>query len=122
MRKILTCLLLIALTSSLSWANADPDPQHVETIRKKVADCLNRQRRVVVETYDNRRLQGYVSEAGPDDFVLGYEGRLTTLSYGDVKKIKWQSAVTKQVKVVIAAAAITAAIFGLVVLLGGLKG
>ena len=83
---------------------------------------MDKQRRVVVETYDGRYLQGSVSEAGADDFVRSYGGRVTTLSYADVKKIKWESPVVKQVKLIVPAIVITGAIFGLVVLIGRLKG
>ena len=75
-----------------------------------------------METFDGRRLQGAISEARSDDFVLVYGGRATNLSYGDVKKIKSQSPLWKHVEAVAIAAGVTAAIFGLVVLLGGLKG
>lgn len=90
--------------------------------KKKIAHSVDVQRRVVVETFDGRRLQGVISEAGADDFMLVYAGRATTLSYSDVRKLRWQSPVWKHAKAVAAAAGVTVAIFGLVVLLGGLKG
>lgn len=124
MKKALVHLLVIvlALTSSPVWASDHPDQKHVDSIRKKVADCIDHQRRIVVETYDSTRLQGVVSEARADDFVLNYAGRATTISYRDVKKIRWPSRVMKQVWVFAGAAAITGALYGLVVLFGGLKG
>lgn len=122
MNKAISFLVIFAITSSSLWANPGPNRGQIEVIRKKVAQCVDHQRRVVVETYDSRRLQGVISEARTDDFVLIYAGRVTTLSYADIRKIKWQSPVWKHAKAVAAAAGITAAIFGLVVLLGGLKG
>jgi len=83
--------------------------------------CVDHHRVVVVETYDNRRLQGGVSEAGADLFVLRFSGQATTLSYADVKKIKWRSPVTKQVKLIPGATAIVGVIVGLVALAGGLR-
>lgn len=122
MKKALTCLLVFALATTPTWANPGPNQAPIEVTRKKVAHCVDHQRRVVVETYDNRRLQGVISEARTDDFVLIYAGRATTLCYADIRNIKWQSPLWKHAKAVAAAAGITAAIFGLVVLLGGLKG
>lgn len=122
MNNAICFLVIFAITSSSLWANPGPNQGQIEVIRKRVAQCVDHQRRVVVETYDSRRLQGVISEARTDDFVLIYAGRVTTLSYADIRKIKWQSPVWKNAKAVAAAAGITAAIFGLVVLLGGLKG
>jgi hypothetical protein len=122
MKKMLICLLIFALTASPGWASPDPDPAHVESIKKKVADCLDHQRRVVVETYDNRRMLGFISQADADDFVLSYAGKPTTLAYREVKKIKWPSPIKKQIEVFAGAAAIAGALYGLVALLGGLRG
>ena len=121
MKKALACLLVCTLTSSLSWARPNQEP--IKAINKKVANCLDhQQRRVVVETYDNRRLQGEISEARSEGFVLTYAGQATTLSYLNVRKIKLQSTVWKHVKALAAATAITGAIAGLVVLSGRLRG
>lgn len=122
MKRVFTYLLVFALTPCRVWASPGPDQKHTEAVKRKVAECVDHQRRIVVETYDDRRLQGVISEARSDDFVLIYAGRTTTLSYQDVRKIKWQSPVWKHAKTVAIAAGMTAAIFGLVVLLGGLKG
>ena len=122
MKGSLICLLVFAFTCSPMSASPAPDQQHIEAVKKKVARCVDQPRRVVVETFDGRRLQGAISEARSDDFVLVYGGRATNLSYGEVKKIKWQSPVWKHAQAVAIAAGITAAIFGLVVLLGGQKG
>ena len=92
MKKVLICLLIVAFTTS-----------------------------VVVETHDNRRLLGIVTEAGADHFVLSYAGRTTLLSYRDVKRVKWPSAVGKQVKVVAETAAVVGGLFVVFVLIGGLR-
>ena len=87
---------------------------------------MDQQRRVVVETYGNRQMLGFISEAGADDFVLSYAGKPTTLTYREVKKIKWPSPAKREVKrgivAIVGAAAIAGAIFGLLVLFGGLRG
>lgn len=122
MKKVFSWLLISALMVSQAWADSGPDQGRVETMKKKIAQCVDQHRRVAIETYDNRRLQGYISEAGTTDFVLICASQSTTLTYANVKKIRWPSPVWRQVKVVAGAGAILAAIFGMVVLLGGLKG
>jgi hypothetical protein len=122
MKKVCICLLVYTLTCSLIWADSRTDQRYTESVKKKIASCVDQQRRVVVETFDNKQLQGFVTEAGADDFVLSYGGRATTLSYGNVKRVRWPSPVWKQAKLIAGAAAIVGALFGLVVLLGGLKG
>jgi len=122
MRKLLACLLIFTLTGPRLWARTDPDQTQIAKVRAKVAQCLERHRRVTIATYNGRLLQGSVSEASADAFVLTNNGRSTTLNYADVRKIKWPSAVSKQVKVAIETAAIVGALFGFVVLLGGLRG
>jgi hypothetical protein len=59
---------------------------------------------------------------GATAFIPSYGGSLTTLSYDDVKRIKRESPVMKQVKVAVAAAMIVGALVGLVVRFGELKG
>lgn len=119
-------LLIFALSSLPAWASPDPSAAHIASIKHKVADCMDQQKRVVVETYDQRQMLGFISEAGADDFVLSYAGRPTTLAYREVKKIRWPSPLKKEVKrgivAIVGAAAITGAIFGLLVLFGGLRG
>lgn len=122
MKKAIIALLLFALASTQTWADPGLDPNHAESIRKKVVKCVDHHRRVVIESYDGTRFQGVVSEAGSDDFVLSYAGRATTLSYQDVRRIRWQSPVWKQVKVGIATVVIVGALVGLVALFGGFRG
>ena len=83
---------VFALSGSRLWASPgpdqqhpdrqDPDPQHIEAVKKKVARCVDRHRRVAVETFDGRRLQGAISEARSDDFLLVYGGRAWRLPQG----------------------------------------
>jgi len=122
MKRIIVCLLAAALAPSLASADSGPAQKHVESIRKRVAQCVDKQRRVVVETYDDRRLQGYISEAGADDFTLTYGRQTSTFAYQDVKKIKWQWGGKRQVEGLAVAAVVVGALFGFLVLLGGLKG
>jgi hypothetical protein len=121
-RKLFVCLLIFTLACTPLLAGGDPDQKQIAKIKKKVAVCLEHERRVTVDTYDDRLLEGSVSEAGADSFVLNYDGRSTTLKYADVRKIKWPSEVSKQVKVVIGAAAVVGVLVVALVLIGGFKG
>jgi len=60
MKKLLSCLLMLALTCPLLNAQNAPDVRHVEKIKKQIASSVDNQRRVAIETYDGRRLQGSV--------------------------------------------------------------
>jgi hypothetical protein len=120
MKRAIVYLLLFAFASAQLWADPGPDQSHADSIRKKVVKCLDQHKRIVIETNDGRRIQGVVSEAGSDDFILSYAGRSTTLSYRDVRKISWQSSAWKQVQVAVAAVVIVGALVGLVTLIRGL--
>jgi hypothetical protein len=67
-----------------------------------------------------------ITEARADDFVVSYAGQANTLLYGDVRTIKWQSPVKRQVRVVVEDVLLTAAFVGAlyaaIVLLGGTRG
>jgi hypothetical protein len=120
MKQFLACLLVFALTCCSVCAE-QPDQKHIESIKKKVANCIDNQRAVAIETYDGRHLQGSIGEAGTDSFVLSFKLQNTTLAYSDVKKIKWHSELSRQSKGLIAAAIITGGIFALVILIGGTR-
>jgi len=122
MKKMIACMLVVALTGCRMWADSGPDPAHDHAVKRKVARCLDRQRRVVLETDDNRRLQGFITEAGADDFVVSYAGQKTTMPYRDVRKISWRSPVARQLTVVAETAAIVGSLYLLVWLLGGTRG
>jgi hypothetical protein len=122
MKKLFLCLLAFTLACSPLCAGAGPDQKQIAKIEKKVAACLEHERRVTVQTCDGRLFQVSVSEAGADAFVLVYNRRRTTLPYADVRKIKWPSEVSKQVKVAIGVTAVVGGLVVVLVLIGGLKG
>jgi hypothetical protein len=122
MRRLVVALIVFALTAGQLFAASAPDPKHIETIKKKVSSCLENSRHVTIETYDGRKLQGSVSEADADSFVLTFHNNSTTLSYADVKRIKWPSPISKTGQAVIVASAVVGGLLLAVVLLGGLKG
>lgn len=111
MRKLFTYVLILTVTCSQLWASPGPDQKHADKIRKKVIECVERDRRVTIETYDDRRLQGSISEAAADTFVVTNEGRSTTLTYAGVKSIKSPMSAGK--KRAIVTAIVTAGLFGL---------
>ena len=122
MYKIVACVLVLMLTCSQIWGAPGPNEKHIEKIKKQVAKCVEKPRRVSIETYDDRRLQGTISEADVDTFVLTQGSRSSTLAYANVKQIKWSSSAAHYMMVGVEAAAVVGALFGLVYLLGGLKG
>ncbi|HWZ96679.1 MAG TPA: hypothetical protein VN025_02870 [Candidatus Dormibacteraeota bacterium] len=121
MKKFLVSLLILSFTCPQIGAQQQPDQKHIESIKKRVADSVDKQRSVVIETYDHRRLQGSISEAGPDSFVLNYQVQATTLEYSDVKKIKWHSQLSRQSKSLVVAAIVTGGLFALIILVGAAR-
>ncbi len=122
MKRSLSVALILALPWTALWADAGPDQKHVEKIRQRVAASVQHPRRVSVETYDGRRLQGSIIEAGPDSFTLTNDGRSMNLVYSDVKSIDWRSPVSRQLGGVLIAAMVLGVLVGLVALVGGFKG
>jgi hypothetical protein len=85
MKQFLACLLTFMLACPGLWAQKQPDEKHTQSIKKKVANCIDNQRAVAIETYDGRHLQGSIGEAGTDSFVLSFKLQNTTLAYSDVR-------------------------------------
>ncbi len=81
-------MLILVIACPHAFAGAGPDQKHIDKIKKKVSSYIERDLRVSVETFDDRKLHGSISEAGPETFVLTNESRSTTLGYAEVKKIK----------------------------------
>ena len=86
MKAFIATILIFALAGQPLWASA-PDRRHIDKVRKKVSQCLDDGRHVAIETYDNRKLAGTITQAAPDDFALTNAAGTTTLSYGEVKKV-----------------------------------
>ena len=116
MKRMLACVLVFALVCPAISAQQQPSQKHIDSIKKKVANAVDNQRTVAIQTYDGRRLQGAIGEAGPDSFVLSFQQQDTTLTYSDVKKIKWHSELSRQGKGVVAAIVITGGLLALVLL------
>lgn len=87
MKTAIALVLILVLAGQSLWAGT-PDQKHVEKIRKKVSQYLEDGRHVSVETYDNHKLGGFISQASLEDFVLINTGQPVTLRYSEVKKVK----------------------------------
>jgi len=116
MKQLLACMLVLTLTCPSLCAQKQPNQKHIESMKKRVAKCVDDQRTVAIETYDGRHLQGAIGEARPDDFVLSFGQQTTTLAYSDVKKIKWHSEMSRQGKGLVAAAVLTGGLLAVVLL------
>lgn len=115
MKKLFTPFLLFMFLCFQLSAAAGPDQKHIDKVKRKVAECIEHSRRVTIETYDGRLLQGSIKEAGADTFVLVTTGGITTLKYSDVKNIKWPS---PHMKTGIVVAVVLGGLLGLAILIG----
>jgi hypothetical protein len=117
MRTFICCALILALASGQVAAQPAPgpnhDPKHEEKIRARVANALDHHRFVAVETTDQRRFQGLVSEAESDHFVLALQGQTTTLTYAEVQRITWQQHVPRPIVAVAVATGVALALYGI---------
>jgi hypothetical protein len=87
MRKFVCWAILLAFSfQSLAWASPKDEPS-VETIRHKISKSVDQQLRISIATKDGRKLQGYVSQARADDFILSNEGTSTTLKYDEISRV-----------------------------------
>jgi hypothetical protein len=111
MRTLVCWISIVALASAQMAAQPAPDPNHVQKIRDRAVNALDHHRFVAVETADHRRLQGVVSEADPDRFVLALQGRNTTLTYAEVERIIWPHHVSRPVVAAITGVAVGVVLF-----------
>ena len=115
MKKPIALILFFGIACSSCMAGGQPDQKHTEKIKQQVIRYLNTGDRVSLETYDQRKLQGAISESRTDSFVLTIEGRSATLNYAEVKKIK--SFMSRSKKQMIATIIVTGALFGMTAIL-----
>ena len=101
---------------------AAPDPRHVAQVRRKIESSMQHATRVVIETYDARRLQGSVSEARADSFILTNDGRSTTLTYAEVRRVFASAQLSKPVTAILVGGVVAGVLLALVWALGGLRG
>jgi preprotein translocase subunit SecF len=89
---LLTGLLVQGLgTAPALAAQANNDAQAVEKIKLKIAKMgVGEKARVTIRTKDGKKIKGFISQAGSDDFTLRdrNSGEATTISYNDVMKVE----------------------------------
>lgn len=122
LQRLLALILAFALASFSLFAAPDIDRKHLEKIKRRVANALEHHRRVTIETMDHRLLEGVITEATADTFLLLRGGNQLTLSYADITTIKWPSGLSREIKGLILAAVVVGALVGCVALLGGFRG
>jgi hypothetical protein len=83
-------LLQVAAAPALARSAAEKESKRVETVRAKLAKLgTGEDARIRVELRDKMRLEGYISEAGPESFVVvNKAGVATTVAYPQVAKAK----------------------------------
>lgn len=85
---LLTGLLVLSMSGAAALAQTNGDAQ---AFRLKVAKMgVGAKARVTVRTKDGKKLKGFISQAGSDDFVVRdrNSGEATTISYSDVTKVE----------------------------------
>ena len=83
-------LLQAAAAPVLAKSAAEKEAKRVETIRAKLSKLgTGKDARVGLELRDKTRLAGYISEAGPESFVIvNKAGVATTVAYPQVSKAR----------------------------------
>jgi hypothetical protein len=83
-------LLQAAAAPALARTVAEKEAKRVEAVRAKLSRLgTGEDARVRVELRDKARLEGYISEAGPESFVVvNRAGVATTVAYPQVVKAK----------------------------------
>ena len=83
-------LLQAAAAPALAKSAAEKESKRVETVRAKLSKLgTGEDARVRVELRDKTKLEGYISEAGPESFVVvNKAGVATTVAYPQVVKAK----------------------------------
>jgi len=90
MKKFVTLAICLAVSITAFPANSPTAPDSA-TIKAEIARRgTGEKARVRITTSDNRRLSGYIKEAGDSSFVLARKrfAETTTLAYSDVSKVR----------------------------------
>ena len=87
---LVALLLQAAAAPALAKSAAEKESKRVETVRAKLAKLgTGSDARVKLELRDRTKLEGYISEAGPESFVVvNKAGAATTVAYPQVVKAK----------------------------------
>lgn len=88
---VLSALLLqAAAVPALAGTKAEKEARRAEKVRAQLAKLgTGLDARVKLELRDKTRLEGFVSEAGPENFVVtDRTGKATTVAYPQVGKVR----------------------------------
>lgn len=87
---LVALLLQVAAAPALAKSAAEKESKRVETVRAKLDKLgTGKDARVKLELRDKTKLEGYISEAGPESFVvMNKAGVATTVAYPQVAKAK----------------------------------
>ena len=87
---LVALLLQAAAAPALAKSAAEKESKRVEMVCAKLAKLgVGKDARVKLELRDKARLEGYISEAGPESFVVvNKAGVATTVAYPQVAKAK----------------------------------
>jgi hypothetical protein len=102
MMKKLFCVALSALllhaavTPALAKSGPDKEAERAAKVRARLAELgTGPKARIRVELRDGTKVEGYVSEAGPDSFVVtDATDRTTSVPYAQVKKLRGDNSST----------------------------
>lgn len=96
-KKLLTLVLAVLLTNvvAVQFAQAATKEEKQAQATQKIKDGVSRlgvgeKARVEIKLKDNKKLKGYIREAGPDSFVVvdSKTGVATEVAYSQVERIK----------------------------------
>src|SRR4051812_35165107 len=89
---VMVALLVIGLDAAPAFAGqASGNTQAVEKVKEKVAKMgLGAKARVTVRTRDGKKIKGFISQAGANNFTVRdrNSGEPTTFAYADVLKVE----------------------------------
>jgi hypothetical protein len=108
--------------NSLAWHSSRSGPEACGAGAPEDRIIHAAREQVVIETYDARRLQGSVSEARADSFILTNDGRSTTLTYAEVRRVFAPGQLSKPVTAILVGGVVAGVLLALVWALGGLRG
>jgi hypothetical protein len=88
---LLVAVLVLSMSGAAALAQTGGDAQSVEKVRLKVAKIgVGAKARVTVKTKDGKKIKGFISQAGSDDFTVRdrNSGDPTTIAYSDALKVE----------------------------------
>ena len=88
---LLVGVLVLGMSGAAALAQTSRDAQTIERVKEKVAKMgTGAKARVTVKLKSGRKVKGFISQAGSDDFTVRDRntGDPTTISYNDALKVE----------------------------------